>query len=64
MGVGMHEGMPDGPSGVSELAGDLPDGQAIAMSPPNRAIVIHGHHVLALRVGETFCERRFPRPGK
>src|SRR5579885_2293530 len=26
MGVGMHEGVPDGPPGVSELAGDLPDG--------------------------------------
>jgi hypothetical protein len=62
MGVGMHEGMPDGPARVSELAGDLPDGQAIAMSPPNRAIVVHGHPVLALRVGETFSEGTFTVP--
>src|SRR6185437_13385968 len=62
MRVGMHEGMPDGPAGVSELAGDLPDGQAIAMSPPNRAIVVHGHHVLTLRAGETSSEGTFTVP--
>src|SRR5512144_639455 len=37
MGVGMHEGMPDSSSRVTELPGDLPDGHAIAISPPNRA---------------------------
>jgi hypothetical protein len=54
MGVGMHEGMPDGPLGVSELAGDLPAGHAITMGPANRAIVVHGHHVRCPRYGATF----------
>ena len=62
MGVGLHEGMPEGPSGVSELAGDLPDGHAIAMGPPNRAVIVHGHHVLALRVGATFSVGTFTVP--
>jgi hypothetical protein len=52
MRFGMRQGMPDGLSRVSELPGDLSDGQTIASSPPNRTIVIHGHHVLGLRVGE------------
>jgi hypothetical protein len=62
MGVGMHEGMPDGPPGVSELAGDLPDGHAIAIGPPTRAIVVHGHHALALRVDATFFGETFTVP--
>ena len=53
MGVRMHEGMPDGSSRVTELPGDLPDGHAIAISPPNRAVVVHGNHILALRAGES-----------
>ena len=53
MGVRMHEGMSDGSSRVTELAGDLPDGHAIAISPPNRAVVVRGNHILALRVGES-----------
>jgi hypothetical protein len=48
----MRESMPDGSSGVSELPGDLSDGQAITPRPPNRAKVVHGHHVLVLRVGD------------
>jgi hypothetical protein len=60
MGVGMHERMPDGLPGVSELAGDLPDGHAIAPGPPNRSIIIHGHHVLALRAGERSVKERSP----
>jgi hypothetical protein len=52
MWVRMHERMPDGFSGVSELPGDLPDGHAIAPRPPNRAVVIHGNHVLDLRAGD------------
>jgi hypothetical protein len=60
MGVGMHEGMPDGRSGVSELASDLSDGQAITPSPPNRAIIIHGNHVLGLRVGDRSLQERSP----
>jgi hypothetical protein len=51
MGVGMHESMPYCSSGVSELSGDLSDGQAIAPGPPNRAVIIHGYHVLILRAG-------------
>src|SRR5262249_39527570 len=31
-----------------------PDGHATAMGPPDRAVIVHGHHVLALRVGESF----------
>jgi hypothetical protein len=62
MGVGMPEGMPDGLSRVSKLAGDLPDGPAIAMSPPNRAMVVHGHHVRALRGGEAFSAGTFTIP--
>ena len=53
MGVRMREGMPDGPSGVTKLPGDLPNGHAIAISPSNRAIVVHGNHILALRAGES-----------
>jgi hypothetical protein len=49
----MHEGMPDGSSRVTELPGDLPDGHAIAISSPNRAIVVHGNHILALRAGKS-----------
>jgi hypothetical protein len=52
MWVGMHEGMPDSSSGVFELPGDLSDGHAIAPRPPNCAIIIHGNHVLSLRVGD------------
>jgi hypothetical protein len=52
MGVRMHEGMTNGFSGVSELPGDLSDGHPIAPRPPNRAIIIHGHHVLILRAGD------------
>ena len=52
MGLGMLEDMPDGLAGVSELPGDLPDGHAIAPSPPNRAVVVHRKHVLGLRVGD------------
>ena len=48
----MRESMPDGFSGVSELPGDLSDGQTIAPRPPNRAVVVHGNHVLGLRVGD------------
>jgi hypothetical protein len=44
--------MANGSSGVSELPGDLSDGQTIAPRPPNRAVVIHGNHVLGLRVGD------------
>jgi hypothetical protein len=47
----MLEGVPDGLPGVSELSGDLPDGQAIAAGSPNRAVVVHREHVLGLRVG-------------
>src|SRR5512135_2730345 len=46
MWAGILEGMPDGPSGVPELAGDLSDGHAIASGPANRAIIVHGNHVL------------------
>src|SRR5271157_2067786 len=53
MGVRMREGMPDGPSGVTKLPGDLPNGHAIAISPSNRAIIVHGSHILALRAGES-----------
>jgi hypothetical protein len=52
MRVRMHESMPHGPSRVSELTGDLPDGQTIAQGSPNRAIIIHGNHVLILRAGD------------
>jgi hypothetical protein len=62
MGVGMCEGMPDGLPGVPQLASDLPDGHAIAMGSPNRAIIVHGYHVLALRVGATFSEGTFTVP--
>ena len=48
----MRQSMPDGLAGVPELLGDLPDGHAITSRPPNRAIVVHGNHVLGLRVGE------------
>jgi hypothetical protein len=48
--LGMVEDLPDGLAGVSELSGDLPDGQTITASPPNRAIVVHREHVLGLRV--------------
>ena len=48
MWVRMHEGMADSFSRVSELAGDLPDGHAIASSPPDCAMVVHGNHVLSL----------------
>jgi len=44
--------MPYCSSGVSELSGDLPDGQTIAQGSPNRAIIIHGNHVLILRAGD------------
>lgn len=37
MGLGMLEGLSGGRSGAPELAGDLPDGHAIASRPPNRA---------------------------
>ena len=40
------ESMPDGLSRVSELAGDLADGHAIATRPPNGAVVVHRKHVL------------------
>jgi hypothetical protein len=62
MGVGMCAGVPDGPPGVSELAGDLPVGHAVAIGPPNRAIVVHSHHVLLLRVGVTFSAETFTVP--
>jgi len=52
MRFGMRQGMADGRSRVSELAGNLPDGQTITLSPPNRAIIIHGNHVLGLRIGD------------
>ena len=42
MGFGLHQGMPDGFSRVTEVAGDLSDGQAITPGPPNRSIIIHG----------------------
>jgi hypothetical protein len=48
----MIEDMPDGLASVTELSGDLPDGHAIATSPPNRAVVVHREHVLGLRVGD------------
>src|SRR3974377_2322227 len=35
---GMIESMPDGPSGVFELSGDLSDGHAIAPRPPHRRV--------------------------
>ena len=50
---GMVEDIPDGFASVSELSGDLPDGHAIAASPPNRAIVVHREHVLGLREGDS-----------
>jgi hypothetical protein len=52
MGFRMCESMSNDAARVSELPGDLSDGQAIAMSPPNSPIVIHGNHVLSLRAGE------------
>ena len=48
----IRESMPNDSSGVSKLPGDSSDGHAIAMGPPNCAIVIHGNHVLSLRAGE------------
>jgi hypothetical protein len=60
MRVGMDKGMPDGFSGVSELAGDLSDGHAIAPSPADCAIVVHGHHVLGLRVDDRSPKERSP----
>src|SRR5205823_4825753 len=60
MGVRMHESMPDGFAGVTELPGDLMDGHAIAPRPPNRAVVIHGNHVLGLRVGDRSVQERSP----
>ena len=60
MGFRMRQGMADGLSRVSELSGDLPDGHAIASSPPDRAIIIHGNHVLGLRVGDRSLEERSP----
>jgi hypothetical protein len=52
MWVRMHEGMPHGSSGVFKLPGDLSDGHAIAPRPSNRTVIIHGNHVLSLRVGD------------
>ena len=59
-GLGMVEDMPDGLASVSELPGDLPDGHAIATSPPNRAVVVHREHVLGLRVGDRSLWERSP----
>jgi hypothetical protein len=55
MWLSMLEGMTNGFSGVSESSSDLSDGHAIASRPPNRAIIVHGNHVLCLRVGECPC---------
>ena len=52
-GFGMVEGIPGGLARVSELSGDPPDGQAIATSPPNRAIVVRREHVPGLREGDS-----------
>jgi hypothetical protein len=49
MGLGALEGVPDGPPRMTELPGDLSDGEAIASRPPNRSVVVHGNHVLSLR---------------
>ena len=46
IGLGMLEDLPDGVPGVPEFAGDLPDGHAIAMGPPDGAVVVHRKHVL------------------
>ena len=45
--LGMAEDMPDGLASVTDLA----DGDAIASSPSDSAVVVHGEHVLSLRVG-------------
>jgi hypothetical protein len=58
--LGMVEDMPDGLASVSKLAGDLPDGHAIATSPSNRAIVVHREHVLILRGGDRSLWERSP----
>ena len=48
----MLEDMPDRVPRVIEVAGDLPDGHAIATRPPNGAVVVHRKHVLDLRASE------------
>ncbi len=45
-GESRPQDMTDGLASMSELPGDLPDGHAIAASPPNRAVVVHREHVL------------------
>ena len=47
VGLGMVENLPDGDSGEIEFPGDLPDGLAIAVRPPNGAVIVHRKHFLA-----------------
>ena len=50
----MLQDMPDGLAGVFEFSGDLSDGLAIAMRPPNGTVIVHRKHFLGLRAGESF----------
>ena len=45
-GLGVLQGLANGDPGEVELAGDLPDGLAVAACPPNGTVVIHRKHVL------------------
>jgi hypothetical protein len=46
LGLRMPEDMPDRVARVFKVAGDPPDGLAIATRPPNGTVVVHRKHVL------------------
>ena len=50
--LGILEHLPDGVAGVVEFTGDLSDGPAIAMRPPNGAVIVHRKHFLASVLSE------------
>ena len=57
-GLGMVEDLPDGNSREIECPGDLPDGLAIALRPPNGTVIVHRKHFLDLRrVSDSMRER-------
>ena len=46
IGLGLFENLANGVARMSEFAGDLADGLAIAPRPPNGSVIVHRKHVL------------------
>ena len=52
--LGVPQDLADRVSRKIELPGRSPDGHAIAMRPPNSAVIVHRKHFLCLRASECF----------